>query len=77
MSRVFRTCRHCGDVSSNTTYSEALCLVLCAECHIDLVSKAQAHQDEPLQVETRAWTPRETGVLKYSPFRASLQGGGR
>lgn len=74
---IFRICRQCGEPDSTTAKREGF-TVLCAACHEDLKRLAEATSYRlEVEPEVLVWTPRETGVLKYSPFKPSLQGGNR
>ena len=71
-----KTCRHCGEPSQTAQRRPGSFTVLCVECYLD--SKAPNAQDTECAPDVRVWTPRETGVLKYQPFRViNRQGGGR
>jgi hypothetical protein len=84
MARVYRLCRQCGETDPTVAKREGL-TVLCASCHIDLKRLSEASSfsldatDGAGSVEgfTRVWTPRETGVLKWNPFKPVVLGGGR
>jgi hypothetical protein len=69
-----KTCRHCGEPSQTATRRPGSYTVLCAECHLDHVRAVKVVLD--LKPDVRVVFPKETGVLKYQPFKRSLQGGG-
>ena len=70
-----KVCRHCGQ--PDQTAQKRGYTILCAECHLDMVRGQNAPVEAQEAPETLVWTPRETGVLKYNPFRLQGQGGGR
>jgi hypothetical protein len=71
-----KTCRSCGTPDQTVAKRTGDYTLLCMECHIDVTRQVLA-SPEPLALDVRVWTPRETGVLTYNPFKPSLQGGGR
>ena len=70
MKNLFKVCRACCTPDVTVSYREAHAVVLCAECNADWSASAGVTV-EPLStpVETRVWTPRPTGILKYEPLR--------
>ena len=72
-----KICRHCGTPDQTAMKRPGSYTVLCAECHLDVTSGKGSTANVAPGPVTRAWTPRETGVLKYNPFKVQMQGGGR
>jgi len=73
-----KTCRHCGTPDQTAMRRPGSYTVLCAECHLDMQRNAREFVETASEPDVRVWTPRETGVLKYQPFRTvNGQGGGR
>jgi hypothetical protein len=75
VSAPTNVCRSCGEPDPTAMHRPESYTVLCAECHLDLTRGFVQGQPIPAP-EVRVWEPRETGVLKYSPFRPGMQNGG-